>query len=322
MAISGAPGGYQAPMTFSALQKQGVARPPSPAYSAPANPQVATEQKTQMQNGSGQTLTTGGSKTNPTVNGQSTGGISYVPNGVQTIGTSNVSPNGGMQAGPGPQQIGSGMFQNPQTQQGPGLHWQMGGGMFGQQQHYNTQPGNMGQDLYNQWRQSQQPFQPGANPFSGNPLAEKIGQQLNNPSAYNSDMVKNTYNMLNTQLGQDYDYQRNQLQAEMARRGIDASTIHGQRYSDLATEQARAQQNLAYNLINDQARQYGQDMSTAINNALGYNNQQFNQGQTALNNYLGYGQQQWQNQFNTDQFNADQNQQMNQLLLQLLGGLG
>ena len=315
MAISGAPGGYQAPMTFSALQKQGVARPPSPAYSAPANPQVATEQKTQMQNGSGQTLTTGGSKTNPTVNGQSTGGISYVPNGVQTIGTSNVSPNGGMQAGPGPQQIGQGAWGQMQPH---GPHNGYVPGQPPQQQG----PGNMGQQLYNQWQTSQQPFQPGANPFSGNPLAEKIGQQLNNPSAYNSDMVKNTYNMLNTQLGQDYDYQRNQLQAEMARRGIDASTIHGQRYSDLATEQARAQQNLAYNLVNDQARQYGQDMSTAINNALGYNNQQFNQGQTALNNYLGYGQQQWQNQFNTDQFNADQNQQMNQLLLQLLGGLG
>lgn len=271
-----------APTTFSTLQKQGVARPPSPTYTTMPAP------TTQMAPATNTTKTA-------------------VPvNKVQQEGSGMLG--GGYQQTAGPQPIGQGMFPAPQ-QPAPQPPPQQSG------------PGSqLGQDLYNRWRAPQQ-FQPGSNPFQGQ-LESRIGGQLANPSAYNSDMVLGTYNMLNQQLGQGYDYQRQQLQSEMARRGIDASTIHGQRYNDLGVEQARAQQNLAYQLMTDQAKQYGQDINTAISQAMGYGQQQFGQDTQRLNDYLGYGQQQWQNQFQTNQFNADQNNQMNQLLLALMGGLG
>lgn len=164
-----------------------------------------------------------------------------------------------------------------------------------------------------------------------NPLTQGIEANLQgllqNPSAYSSAMVKGTYDMLNQQMSQDFDYQRKQMTDAMARRGIDASTITGQHYADLGTEQARAQQNLAYQLLTDQAKQYGTDMNNALASAMGYdnqrfgqqlagyqtnlaaNNQNFAQQQQLLGNVLDYGQQQYSQGANTFGLNQNAQQQ-------------
>lgn len=330
--------------TFAQMQKQGIPRPASPSYS-PQQP-VTTQpvankppvaQETPAQGG-------GASPAAPPP--------MMAPGGVQPIYTSNV---------PGMNQNG-GTTPPPQTQlppqQGP--------------QAQNTNWGNTGQQLYQNWQQSQQTpaqqFVPGANPFQqgsfqyNNPLNQQlqqsVSQHLANPSAYNSQMVQGTYNMLNQDLSQGYDYQRKQLQDMMAQRGFDASTLHGQKYSDLGTEQARAQANLAYQLTTDAAKQYGNDLNGAISAAMGYGAQDFGQAQSAYNtnqsgqsqlyqqqlaafqanqaaqqqqygqqqqnfqNYVGFGQQDFNNQMDVNQFNASRDDAMNQYLLALMGGIG
>lgn len=143
---------------------------------------------------------------------------------------------------------------------------------------------------------------------SGTSLEQAIQQALGNPSAYGSQQVMDSYNMLNQQLGQDYDYQRKQLNDEMAKRGLSDSTIAGQRYSDLSTEQARAQANMATQLTNQAAQTYGQDRASALNAGLGLGNLGVAQGQ------LGLGQQQVNNQ-NT-QFGQNLGLQQQQLAQQ------
>jgi hypothetical protein len=135
-----------------------------------------------------------------------------------------------------------------------------------------------------------------------------VNQALANPSAYGSKQVQDTYNMLNTQLGQDYDYQRKQLNAELASRGLTDSTIAGNRYSDLATEQARAQSNLATQLATQAAQTYGQDRNAALQAGLGLGNLDLAQ-QLGVGN-LGIAQQNanTQQQSVANQYNLGQGQ--------------
>lgn len=101
-------------------------------------------------------------------------------------------------------------------------------------------------------------------------LSNQIQQALTNPSAYGAPQVQAVFDMLNQQLGEDYGYQRKQLNDEMATRGLSESTIAGQRYSDLATEQARAEANMATQLATQAAQTYGQDRNSALQSGLSY----------------------------------------------------
>jgi hypothetical protein len=140
---------------------------------------------------------------------------------------------------------------------------------------------------YQQGAQGGQNVQAGGNPQ--NALSQSITQALQNPSAYGAPQVQQTFDMLNQQLGQGYDYQRKQLNEELAGRGLSESTIAGQRYSDLATEQSRAQANLATQLATQAAQTYGQDRTAAQQSGLSYGNLGVNQGQLDLNKQLGLG---------------------------------
>lgn len=128
-----------------------------------------------------------------------------------------------------------------------------------------------------------------SSPNFNSTLQQSVAQALQNPSAYGSQNVMDSYNMLNQQLSQDYDYQRKQLNDELATRGLSESTIAGQRYSDLSTEQARAQANMATTLANQAALTYGQDRNSALQAGLGLGNLDLSQ-QLGLGN-LGVAQQ-------------------------------
>lgn len=356
--------------TFGTLQKAGVARPPSPAY-AKTNAEVPSQEvnssSTYQVKPNGQT--TGMSTT---VNGQPQAPYGAPPvqtmptqqtfNGmpVQPVSKPPTTPNTQYQTIGAPQPISTNEFYPmpgavpTPPQQGPGttpVPQGVGnpGGAGPAQGGYQTPSAwqDLGNQLMQQYQQRQQQpaqqFQPGSNPFQGQlnqALNQSVLQSIQNPSAYTSDMALGTYNMLNQQLTQGYDYQAKKLQEMMARRGIDPSTIHGNAYSDLMTEQARAQANLAYQLSTDAAHQYQSDRASAQGMGLNYQGQQygqdlgafqanqsaqqqnFDQQQQALNNLLGFGQQEFNNQMTVNQFNSNQNDQLNQWLLAMLGGVG
>lgn len=153
---------------------------------------------------------------------------------------------------------------------------------------------------------SQAPSSPGGASVSGQPTGQpngqpatqqsvnsnflsSVNQALTNPSAYGSPQVQDTFNMLKQSLGQDYDYQRKQLNDELASRGLSESTIAGQRYSDLGTEQARAEANMATQLANQAALTYGQDRSSALSAGLGAGNLGVSQSAQSLAQQLGLG---------------------------------
>lgn len=126
-------------------------------------------------------------------------------------------------------------------------------------------------------------------------LQQSIQQALQNPSAYGSQQVQDSYNMLNQQLGESYKQEQSQLNDELAKRGISDSSIAGQRYSDLATEQARAQSNMATTLATQAAQTYGADRTAAQSAGLGLGNlgvaqQQANTGQQSVQNQFTLGQ--------------------------------
>jgi hypothetical protein len=144
-------------------------------------------------------------------------------------------------------------------------------------------------------------FVPGANPFqmpqggpTQAPAAQARGQfsapqhapidqalvrqlfaGLENPSAYNADVVQQTFGRLAGSIDDDYALARKRTDEEMARRGIYDSTIAGGRLHDLNIGQRSARTELAGQLLTDQARTYGADRATAIAAAMGYGGQQF-----------------------------------------------
>jgi hypothetical protein len=134
----------------------------------------------------------------------------------------------------------------------------------------------------------------GQNPMLGQLMQMMMGY-ARKPSGYDSDMLMGSYKRMNAQLGEDYDVERQKIKEEMYRRGVSDSSIHGGRLGDVATDQARAQEDLAYKLLTDAAQQqssdqqnslgmlmnlYGltnQDQATRMGMGLSYNDQRFNQ---------------------------------------------
>ena len=105
---------------------------------------------------------------------------------------------------------------------------------------------------------------------------------LQNPSAYNSDVVTGTFNRLN-------DVMTQKQNEEMAARGLMNSTPAVGRLGD-----TRAY--LAQTLLENQAQQYGQDRAAAIAAATGWSGQQFGQaaqgyGLNQATNAQNFGQQ-------------------------------
>jgi hypothetical protein len=148
------------------------------------------------------------------------------------------------------------------------------------------------------------------------PMAQQTQQaiqnQITNPSRWDSQMAQDTYGRLNQTLTEGYDVQRQQLQEEMARRGLGDSTVYGGRLGDLGVQQARSQADLAQQVLEQQANTWSQDQNSAINNATGYQQQQ-------LQNLLGYGQQGFENQMAVNSQNNQIDQNYWAQLLQQLG---
>lgn len=104
---------------------------------------------------------------------------------------------------------------------------------------------------------------PQPSPVQGQ-LQGAVSQALTAPSRYDLDAVKQVRTALQGDLQQQYGAQQKSLNEELARRGLSESTIAGQRYSDLASEQARSMSNLDAQLLRDFASTEAADRTSAL----------------------------------------------------------
>lgn len=171
-----------------------------------------------------------------------------------------------------------------------------------------------------------------------------INNLLQNPSAYNSAAVQQTYDNLGSQIDDEYALQQQQLTNNMASRGLSDSSIAGGKLSDLNVGERSAKTQLAASLATQQAQDLSGATSNAINLGLTGSGQQqtasaqnyaqllqalgFNQNNATTNTsqqdqilqqILGYGQQGFNNDTTTQQLNQQQQNEEDQLQLQLLG---
>lgn len=181
-----------------------------------------------------------------------------------------------------------------------------------------------------------------------NALSERIRQLIGQPNPYLTSAVQDQFGTLSGRIDDQYNSENQRILEEMTRRGLGASTIYGGRLQDSNVMRRTAKAQVASDLLNQMAQNYAasersalgmgldasatlgqQDLARAqlteslrqgdFNRALqGFQANQAAQEQ-ALQDYLGYGQQSFQNQLQTAQFNQNQQAEIQQLLLQMLG---
>lgn len=175
---------------------------------------------------------------------------------------------------------------------------------------WNTQnPG--GQSFGPQLQSMYQNWQPGANPFQTayapggytgpgftatqapitqqsaqfsaptNPVMDQTGQAvssfLQNPNSFSTPAVKQSYDYLSQNIDDQFKQAQTQLGEQMAQRGLSDSSIAGGRLSDLNVAKKSASEQLASQLLTEQAQTGSQAQASAIAAGLGYGGQQFNQ---------------------------------------------
>lgn len=95
-------------------------------------------------------------------------------------------------------------------------------------------------------------------------MLQNVQQQLNQPTRFDTDAFMKIRQAQAAQLQQDYGGQQQQLNEEMARRGLSASSIGAGRFGDLAGQQARALSSLDAQLLQQAAQTQGQDRLAAL----------------------------------------------------------
>jgi hypothetical protein len=236
----------------------------------------------------------------------------------------------------------------------------------------NGAPGTVQGDIYQDWqtaRNAPTATAPGARytgQFTGDPSSQSMNPQiqqaimaaLGNPSRYDANVVKDSYGYLSGAIDDDYNARDERLKESMASRGLGAvgdGSIYGSNQINQNLARRSAKQNLASELLREQANTYGQDRASALAGAMGWGGQQFgqalqgfnanqganaqnfgqdmdragfgltaqgqnyNQRRGALQDYLGFGQNQFDNQYRTAQMRQQQQYQQLQLLMQLMG---
>jgi hypothetical protein len=119
-----------------------------------------------------------------------------------------------------------------------------------------------------------QPFQQ----FGGSQQAQQartgmmgaLQQQLAQPTRFDTQAFQQIRQAQSAQLGAEYQAQQAQLNEELARRGLSASSIGGGRMGDLAGQQARALAQLDAQLLQQAAQTQAQDRLAALQAAQGF----------------------------------------------------
>ena len=178
-----------------------------------------------------------------------------------------------------------------------------------------------------------QEFATGGNPALKAQIEAMLSSSMGSPSRYDTDVAKDSFNMLSQNIDDDYNARDQNLRESIASRGLgsvgDSSIGTGdQRYQNL--QRRTAKQDMASGILREQANTYGADRSSAIRDAMGYGNDQFsndlqgaqynaNQQQQAYNNYSDYGKTAFDNQMRTNDAKRTQDLDQQNLLMKMLG---
>lgn len=96
------------------------------------------------------------------------------------------------------------------------------------------------------------------------PMLQAVQQQLANPTRFNTQAFQQIRQAQQGNLNAEFGAQRSQLEEEMARRGLSASSIGAGRYGDLAGQQARASATLDADLLSQAAQTQAQDRLASL----------------------------------------------------------
>lgn len=129
------------------------------------------------------------------------------------------------------------------------------------------------------------PRQQSAVPLSA--LGGYIEQQLGSPSRFDLPVVQNAFNFLAGDLDRQAAARNEQLRADAAARGVFYGSPLTTSQGDLATELQRGKGSLATQLLLNQAQTAGQDMNSAISNAMQFGQNQLGAQQFAAQMGLG-----------------------------------
>jgi hypothetical protein len=291
------------PQTFAQMQAQGIARPPAPAIDMQVSQPMGYDV-----NGN----------PNPSLSG--TRG-DYGSGG---LGAGYNQPN---QALVDALQRGEGTTASTTTSMVPGP----GGGPPVLRAEGN---GSMEDTLKGAWEgYAPQTFGTGKDTEMQQKIRDALMQSIGNPSRYDTDVAKRSFDMLSANIDDDYNARDQSLRESVASRGLGAigdGTIgtSDQRFQNLQRRSAKA--DMANTILREQANTYGADRSSALRDAMGYGNDQFGNDlaeadfnarrkQEAYNNYTGYGQQAFENQTTAAEMKNRQQQQNYEMLMKLLG---
>jgi hypothetical protein len=138
--------------------------------------------------------------------------------------------------------------------------------------------------------------------------------QLANPNPYNSSNIQQMMQTLNTPIIEQQQQEIAGTQANMASRGLYDSSLAQGNLQDVYTAAGRQQLSAADTLLQNAAQAQLSGTNSAISNAAGLQGQAQSQLQTAQNNaiqnLLGYNQDQFNNSLATQQQNLAQTQQL------------
>jgi hypothetical protein len=145
--------------------------------------------------------------------------------------------------------------------------------------------------------------------------------QLNNPSPYNSQAVKDQYDWLAGNIDDDFATKQRQLDEDQARKGLYGSVgkdFHSGRAADLNVGQRTAKTSLARDLANQYATTAGQYGANAITQGQNTTTQANANNLAYLSQLMGFGQNAFNNDLQTAQFGQHQSENEQDYLLRLL----
>ena len=145
--------------------------------------------------------------------------------------------------------------------------------------------------------------------------------QLANPNPYLNPAVQAQEKAGEATLAEQAKAAQQQLDEEMARRGVGSSSIAGGYYGDLAGQEATAQAGLQSNILSNMANLQLAGTGQAINQGQAGATSAQNNQQNWLSQLMGYGQNAFNNDVTTNTVNQNSaNNYQNLLLQMLLGG--
>jgi hypothetical protein len=109
-------------------------------------------------------------------------------------------------------------------------------------------------------------------------LTDAVGQMLAQPSAYSTDQLKRDYDTLLERQGLDAARGKKAIDETMAARGLHASTLTGDAYGNLESQQALERRQFSNDYLDREASDLATARANAISAALGVQSENANEG--------------------------------------------